>query len=346
MRPDRKTLYLLFLCLCMLIPLLYAEPPFDDGFFFIEEIFASDDVFSFGDFLMDEEASPNAEIRSGEDALFTEELFDEYDDYFFDDDFFLQYPTLIIETPKFQMRSFDAVFPGLSWEQRAMATSTVGLRNFFMKGESPMLVPNPDSGIDLLDSVREKDPSHLIEALLVVPYNGQEIDLLEIYNALGMIENIKDYSVWVNGRDYYAITESSRIVSASNRRDIPDPPPAERLPFSETMYLRIREIDFGNFFLRGDVSISLYGMTYRMTNFTDIRVLLIPIMRAERFNIIVYLEPVEEGILVYCVSGFYMPAFIVSMFNLTSSINNRVTILINWMIDSLRKQGSAATGIK
>jgi len=343
MSPDRKTLYLFFLCLCMLVPLLHAEPPFDDGFFFIEEIFAVDDVFSFSDFLMGEGASPDAEIRPGEEALLAEEPFDEYDDYFFDDDFFLQAPTIIIETPKFQIRSFDAVFPGLSWEQKATAMGSVGLRNFFVKGESPMLVPNPDSGINLLDRIKEKDPSHLIEALLVVPYNGQDIDLLEIYNALGRIENIKDYSAWVNGRDFYAITESSRIASASNRRDIPDPPSAVRLPFSQTMYLRIKEVDFGNFFLRADVSIGLYGMTYRMTNFTDIRIFLIPIMRAERFNIIIYLEPVEEGILVYCVCGFYMPSFIANMVNLTSSINNRVTILTNWIIDSLRKQGSAAT---
>jgi hypothetical protein len=83
-----------------------------------------------------------------------------------------------------------------------------------------------------------------------------------------------------------------------------------------------------------------------MTNFTDIRIFLIPIMRAERFNIIVYLEPVEEGILVYCMSGFYMPNFIVNMFNLTLSINTRVTILINWVIDSLRRQGGTATGTK
>jgi hypothetical protein len=69
-------------------------------------------------------------------------------------------------------------------------------------------------------------------------------------------------------------------------------------------------------------------------------------MRAERLNIIVYLEPVEEGILVYCVCGFYMPNFIVNMFNLTTSMNTRVTILTNWIIDSLRIQGSAATSTK
>jgi len=291
MRPDRKTLYLFFLCLCMLVSLLYAEPPFDDDFFF-------------------------------------------------------QAPTLLIEAAKFQIRSFDAVFPGFSREQKATAMGGIGIRNFFVRGESPTLVPNPDSGIDLLERVMEKDPSHLIEGLLVVPYNGQESDLLEVYNAVGRIEDIKNYSTRVNGRDFYAITESTRIESARNRRDIPDPPPAVRLPFSQTMYLRIKDVDFGNLFLRADLSISLYGMTYRMTNFADIRFFLIPVMRAERFNTVIYLEPVEEGILIYCVCGFYMPGFIANMINLTSTINTRVTILTNWVIDSLRKQGSAATSTK
>jgi hypothetical protein len=331
----------------MLVPLLYAQPAFDDRFFFIEELFAFDEASSFGESLMggeaflDEEASPDTEISSGEEALLAGELFYEYDDSFFDDDLFYQFPTLTIETPKFQIRSFDAVFPGFSPEQRETAMGSVGLRHSFARGESPMLVPNPDLGINLLGSVMEKDPSHLIEALVVVPYNDQEIDLLEIYNALGRIENIKDYSVMLNNNTPYAITESARIADARNRRDIPDPPPAVTLPFSQTIYLRLKEPNFSNFYLRADVSISLYGITYTITNFADIWYFILPIIRAERFITIIYLEPVEEGILIYCVCGFYLPGFIADRVNLTPNINRRIEIFVNWITDGLRNQENA-----
>jgi hypothetical protein len=192
----------------------------------------------------------------------------------------------------------------------------------------------------------EKDPSHLIEALVLAPYNEQKIDLLEIYNALGRIENIKDYPAALNNNNSFAITESTRIVSARDRRDIPDPPPAVTLPFSQTIYLRLKEPNFSNFFLRADVSISLYGITYTMTNFTDIRYFILPVIRAERFITIIYLEPVEEGILIYSVSGFYLPGFIADRVNLTPNINRRITIFTNWITDGLRKQGSAATSTK
>ena len=162
--------------------------------------------------------------------------------------------------------------------------------------------------------------------------------MLEIYNALGRIKNIKDYPALLNGNDYYAITESSRIDNTRNRRDIPDPQPALALPFSQTFYLRLKEPNFSNFFLRADVSISLYGITYAMTNFADIRLFLLPVMRAERFATIIYLEPVEEGVLIYSVTGFYLPGFIADRVNLTPNINRRIAIFTNWITDGLRQQ--------
>ena len=223
-----------------------------------------------------------------------------------------------------------------------MAMSDNGLRRFFAKNESPMLIPNPDFGIDLLSSVMKKNPSHLIEALVVVPYNERELDLLDVYNALGRIEKIKDHPASSRGNDLYIITESTRIESARNRRAISDPSPAVTLPFSETMYLRLKEINFGNLFIRADVSISMYGITYSMTNFADVRYFLVPIMRAERFTTIIYLEPVKEGILIYSMSGFYLPGFISDRVNLTPNINRRIEIFIKWITEGLRKQESTA----
>jgi len=318
---------------------------------------------------LSEETPPSEEIPPGEEILPAEEPFEEpqpsltdedsplepqpnlttdegsslAEDTFMDDDaFFFEAPPLIFEVPTFETRSFDAIFPDFSQIQRMTAMSDQGLRHYFLKDEPATLIPNPDLEIDLLGSVMKKKPSHLIEALAVVPYNEKEFDLLDIYNALGRIENIKDHPAYMNGNELYIFTESTRIEGARNRRAIPDPAPTVTLPFSQTMYLRLKEINFGNLFIRADVSISMYGITYSMTNFTDVRYYLVPVMKAERFTTIIYLEPVKEGILIYSITGFYLPGFIADKVNLTPNINRRIAIFISWITDGLSQQVSTA----
>jgi len=290
--------------------------------------------------LLSEEIPPSEEPPISEEAPPSEETLLAEDPFIDDDAFFFEAPPLIFEVPEFETRSFNAIFPNISRRQRGAVMSHIGLRNSFVQGESPMLVPNPDLEIDLFGAVMKKKPSHIIEALVVVPYTEKELDLLDIYNALGRIEKIKDYPASMNGNALYIFTESTRIESARTRKAIPDPAPALTLPFSQTMYLRLKEINFGNLFIRGEISISMYGITYSMTNFTDVRYFLVPVMKAERFITIIYLEPVKEGILIYSMSGFYLPGFIADKVNLTPNINRRIQIFTNWITDGLREQNS------
>ena len=343
MKPIKKPAFLLLTLLLILIAPIFAqtfpdeeaplEDPSPDGEPFLDwQSFFDAETFD-GETLIDEEFPPD------EEAPLDEEPFP--DEEFLDAGFFpYDAPQLIIEAPKFEIRSFDTIFPNLSQQQKATAMSSQGLRhNFTINGSSdepPIIIPNPDLGIDLLGSIMKANPSHIIEALLLMPYTERELDLLDIYNALGRIENVKDHAVILNNKDTYIFTESSRIANSRSRTDIPDPLPADALPFSETMYLRLKEITFGNLFIRADISISLYGITYSMTNFADVRYFLIPIIRAERFASIIYLEPVKEGMLIYSVSGFYLPGLIAERINLTGNINRRIEVFIKWITEGLR----------
>jgi hypothetical protein len=309
---------------------LNEEPIPDEEPLLSEEPLPGEETF------LSEESPAGEEPLPGEETLIAEEPFID------DDAFFFEAPPLIFEVPEFEIRSFDTIFPNFSRLQRLVAMSDRGIRHSFVKDEPASLIPNPDLGIDLVGSVMKKNPSHLIEALVLVPYNGKEFDLLDIYNALGRIEKIKDYPAVVNSNALYIFTESARIESPRRRRAIPDPVPAVTLPFSQTMYLCLKEINFGNLFIRTDISISMYGITYSMTNFTDVRYFLVPMMKAERFNTIIYLEPVREGILIYSITGFYLPGFIADRVNLTPNINRRIDIFINWITDGLREQEGTA----
>jgi hypothetical protein len=337
-------------------PILSDDPlPSEEHLLSDESLLSGEDLlskesFSADESLLSEEPSLPEEPLLSDESLLSEEDFLADEPLLSDEDEFLlsegglifEAPPLIYEVPHFvyETRSFDAVFPGFSRREKAMATGKDGLKHSFDKDSSPVMIPAVDSGVDLLGSVMEKNPSHLIETLVLVPYNKRELDILDIYNALGRIENLKDHSFSINDRDINIFEETTRIESARNRRSIPDPPPAETLPYAETMYLRFKDAYYGNLYIRGEVSMSLYGITYTMTNFTDIRYFLVPIIKAERIIITIYLEPVKEGVLVYSMSGLYLPGFISDRVNITPYANRRITALISWITDGLRKQES------
>jgi len=266
-----------------------------------------------------------------------------YDD-FNDEDFlvFEQTPDLVIEASPYVQRSYNDIFPGRTRAEIRSIFSDRGLRNSFDKDGAPQFTPSSASGIDLFSLAKRKNPSHVIEALIVIPYNKRELDLLDIYNSLGRIEKIKDQTIMSRGNPLHVFTDTTRLQDAQNRRAISDPPPSNRLPLSETMYIRFRDAYIGDIFLRGEITQSLYGMTYNITNFRDINFTIFRIMKAERVSIILYLEPVEEGILVYSMSGIFLPDFIMDRLNLTANINARITILLKWIAEGLRIQENLA----
>jgi len=295
-------------------------------------------------FADDEDKGDDEMTVSEEPRFITDEagLSDEFDYEEFDETFFFNAPTLVFEVPEFEPRSFSDVFPNLSARQRSTAMSNIGLRNAFEKNGAPTFSPAPDSELNLYNKILAKRPSHLIEALVLVPYGKRELDLIDIYNALRRIKNIQDYKLIVRDREYKIFQDTTRLESAQRRRPIADPPHTDTLPLSETMYLRFVDLSMGDLYLRGEVTISLYGLTYTLTNFRDVTYSIFTVMRAERYLTIIYLEPVKEGILIYSMSGLNIPSFVSSRINLTLSMNYRITVLINWIKDGLIKEENNA----
>jgi hypothetical protein len=258
------------------------------------------------------------------------------DDY---DSAFFEASPLILEVPGFELRSFNDIFPGLSRIQKANVMNDIGARGSFEKNDVPSLIPGQDSGINLLSGVMAKNPSHIIEALILVPYNRRVLDLLDIYNGLRKIKNIQNHTIPMReGKKVKIFKDTTRLESAQNRRPAPDPPRADTLPYSETMYLRFVDQYLGDLYIRGNVSVSLYGITYSLTNFRDVFFTIFRVMKAESFSTLIYLEPVKEGVLIYSLSGIYIPNFVASKVNLTPNINSRLTAMINWITEGLREE--------
>jgi hypothetical protein len=239
------------------------------------------------------------------------------------------------------LRSFDDIFPTLGRNQKMSALSERGFRRSFGKNEFPRIVPAPESGIDLYSIAMEKEPSHFVEALLIVPHNGTQLNRLDAYNALGRIGDIKNHTYYNSSRsmNINIFEESTRLEVNRLNNTIPDPPPARYVPASESVYIRLKDRYFGNIDVRGDLTSNPYGITYNLTNFRAIRFLLFTVMRAEKLCAVIYLEPIAEGMLVYGMAAIDIPDFVASRVNVSREIDRRLTIFINWLNEGLRRPG-------
>jgi len=275
-----------------------------------------------------------------EEAVSLEEPSSE--DLNFDDFLLFETAGMVFEVPHLilEPRSIDDIFPDLTRSQKRIVRGSTGLRNSFEKNEAPLFKPSDDSGIELFDFVMSKKPSHIIEALVLVPYGKRELDMLDVYNSMREISVIKDQTITLRDNQYKVFRDTTRLESARNRKPVPDPAPASELPYSETMYLRFTDATIGELFIQGDIKPGLYGITYNMTNFRDVNYSIFKVMKAQRFSAVIYVEPVKEGVIIYGISGLYLPGFIVSRMNLPNNMNYRISVLLNWIVSGLRKQES------
>jgi len=294
-----------------------------------EQNMSEEDLFDEDEDLYAQESGSDVKSAAAHDPF--------YDD--FDDLMFFETAGLVFEAaPVIEARSFFDVFPNLSPTQIRSVRSDSGMRHAFEKDEAPLFFPAKESGVELLEYVVSKKPSHIVEALILVPYNKRELDMLDAYNAMREISGIKDQTLQIRNNDYRVFRDTTRLESAKNRKPIPDPAPADTLPYSETMYVRFTDATIGELYIRGDITPGLYGITYSMTNFRDVNYSIFKVMKAERFSANIYVEPVKEGVLIYSLSGLYLPGFIVSRMNLPTNMNYRITVLLNWIINGLRTQ--------
>jgi hypothetical protein len=236
------------------------------------------------------------------------------------------------------LRSFDEIFTGLGEAQRREVFGDEGLIRSIKRNEKLEFIPAPGSGIDLAGVIRKENPSYLAESLLVIPYQGRVLDRLDIYNALGRIGDLKGrlYHSHTRNAEVALFEEATRIESERNTKAVADPPPARILPSSETVYIRLKDVNFGNSYYRGNMSVSPYGVTYNITNFRNISYLVFTVMKEGRFSAVLYMEPLAEGMLIYSMAGADASDFIAGLIDIPSAISKRLAVFIGWISDGLK----------
>jgi len=235
-----------------------------------------------------------------------------------------------------QPRHFADLYPAISAEQRSSAFSSEGYLYYGDKSENLTLIPQTGKTLPVSKASLGQKPGFFVEALRIVP--RKNISLLSIFNALEKIRDLK-------GRTYYSATSKKNQILFTDAIRVegpgkinvflPDPPPAGSVPSIKTMYTRLTDIRFGNCYFDIAFQSDQQGIMYRITNFKTLTYGPIPVVKERVMTVLIYIEPVEEGLMLYCLAGAEVSDFIAKYVDIPSALNKRMEIFIGWLLDGI-----------
>ncbi|MDR2517508.1 MAG: hypothetical protein LBC88_09050 [Spirochaetaceae bacterium] len=249
--------------------------------------------------------------------------------------FFLFFTALYAEN-----RSFASLFPGMDEETRTAVFSEEGWLRVVEYGALSHFESSLPEETGFEREIAGRAPRFLVESISVIPVD-RAVSLLDIYNSLGNVRNLR-------GREYHSFTrdryvplfeDATRIESPARRRAIADPAPAAELPPSDTIYMNLKDNNFGPCFYRADFTALEHGVLYQLTNFKTISYLVVPVMRENTFFTRFYIEPLQEGVLIYCAAGADVSDFVAARVSIPSAIEKRLFVIRLWITDGLRGAG-------
>jgi hypothetical protein len=179
-----------------------------------------------------------------------------------------------------------------------------------------------------------------------MPYDkGNPFQLVDVYNSIRNIRDLKGrlYHSATRDEDVPLFEDATRIAGKNKTSPVRDPPPKSSMPEAETIYIRLKDLNFGNSYYRGDIALNHYGFLYTLSNYKDLTYLLFPVIKAEKFTIRFYFEPLREGLLIYSISGADVSDFIASKIDIPSAIQKRLDVIFSWMNDGIRNTVPSGT---
>jgi hypothetical protein len=233
-----------------------------------------------------------------------------------------------------QKRSITDIYPGLDGEQLSQVFSEEGLLMHSERSSPLTLYPQ---GLDqrFAEILSGHNPLFTVETLMLIPNSK---DNLDIYNALNDIRALKGrlYHSATRNEDIPLFEEAVRIESQKNTNPVADPPhDAAAVPLHETVYIRLKDANFGNSYYRADMYLEDRGILYSLVNFKNLNFLFIPVIKEEKFLAQFYFEPVHEGIMIYGFAGADVAGLIANRIDIPSAVRKRVKVIIDWVKDGL-----------
>jgi hypothetical protein len=238
--------------------------------------------------------------------------------------------------------NFNSIFPNIPADTEKAAFSEAGYSNTMElaadKTYTFTLSPPENSGREIIKRICEKEPRYIIESLMVIPYtNNKIITSVDIYNALGKTKNLQGrmYNSHVRGRYVPLFEYVSRINNLHDKNPIGDPPPTTLIPVHEEIYFRVKDINFGNCYYKSELSFTSPSISYYLRNIEDISFYLFTVIKKENLNIYFYIEPIDEGLLLYAITGIEAEKFAASYVSIPSAAKKRFDVIKGWIVDNI-----------
>ena len=237
-------------------------------------------------------------------------------------------------------RDFESVLPGVTKEIKSTAFSSENYYYYHKAkpGEEPVwTITIPAQFRAAADTLLKKQHTTLVEMLSVIEEGKEQRQTtLDIYNALGKTNALA-------GRKYYSHVRRrltplfktvSRVESEKSSKKIPDPLPKTVLPAHETIYIIVDDSNFGSCHYRADFSLLSPGIVYEISNTQNISFLLWPVIKKDLLHMFFYIEPVDEGVLIYALMGVTMDEG-GSYVDAPSAARKRLDVIKGWLIDGI-----------
>jgi hypothetical protein len=245
-----------------------------------------------------------------------------------------------------EKRSFDGIFPGITPAVRQAVFTNEGYsRPTGSIPRSSLVGGASGSGIDpqTLDGILAKKPGFLVESIKVVPDAGGGYSLLDVYNALGNVRGLKGrlYESFTRNERVPLFEDVTRIEGPKKNTPVADPPAASRIPPSETIYMLLKDANFGNTYYREDVALFQRGLRYNLSNFRNISYFFVTVIKEEKFTVQLYFEVISEGVLIYSLAGADVSDFVSSRIDMASAIGKRLAVIMSWASEEIAKKGVA-----
>lgn len=241
-----------------------------------------------------------------------------------------------------QYRTFAQIFPNIDAETRAAVFSETGyVRSSQRSSGFVILGNNQNSRLDpsVVNIVLNSNPGYLVESIFIIPGRPGSVSLLNIYNALGNIRDLRGrlYDSATRGQPTPLFEEATRINSERNTNSIADPAPASAVPQTETVFIRLKDANFGNTFYRGEMALIQNGLRYTMSNFRSMSYMFVPVIREGKFIAQLYFEPINEGVLVYSIAAADISDFFAQRIHVDSAISKRLAVINSWAADGIKR---------
>jgi hypothetical protein len=239
-----------------------------------------------------------------------------------------------------QSRSFDALFPALDPAIKAQTFSEEGFSNCVTDPSDLLILSNVSQVFftgTFAARIAAGDFSYISENLLVVPYaDGRPVTLLDIYNALQRVRGMTDITYHsFTRKKWVPLFEEAARIDGPDGKPLPDPAYIPVIPDAETVYAKLKDINLGNTVYRSELVSIGSALLYTITNHRASTLFFVPVIKREHFVSRIYLEPLEEGVLVYCVACIELPGFVERMIDVPSALKKRLDVLIQWALAGL-----------